>query len=352
VFGTNEVLYGRGKGIYIYEMDSKTGHMFLTCTAENIPNPSYLLLSPCGNFLYCVNELKEYDGAASGSVSAFVYSKNGLSFLGSRSSCGADPCYINIDSKGTHVFVTNYADGSISAFSIEKDGSIGENEAFARHTGKSLHAARQKAPHAHSIFFDNTEKYAFVQDLGIDRTVIYKTDFGVNGKGLVIEPCGFCEFPPGSGPRHGVFHPDGRTCYVANELDVSISVLAWDACTGRLSHTCKVSIPGVDTYESGAAGADIQISLDGLRVYASVRGADILSSFIVTPEKTLLPECSVSSGGKTPRSFALSPDNAFLVAANQDTDNLVVFRTDTLEPVFETSVCTPVCIKIYGEILN
>jgi 6-phosphogluconolactonase len=128
-------------------------------------------------------------------------------------------------------------------------------------------------------------------------------------------------------------------------LDVSVSALEWS--DGKLSHLQTISLVGPEADKNGSLGADIQISPDASRVYASIRGRDTLSSLKVAPTGLLSLERSVPSGGKTPRSFALSPDGRFLLAANQDTDNLAVLRTDTLAPVFETPVPTPVCVKIY-----
>ncbi|MDR1049462.1 MAG: lactonase family protein [Synergistaceae bacterium] len=350
LFGTGDILQGKGKGIYVYEMEPETGRLSLAAVTEGVPNPSYLTLSPSGEFLYCVNELKEYEGMASGSVSAFAHSEGRLRFLNSRATRGTDPCHISIDSKGTHVFAANFMSGSVHAFPVEKDGSLGEGGRFIQHEGKSVHPTRQKGPHAHSLVLDARERYALVPDLGLDRILIYKTDLRPGGEGLTAENHGFYESAPGSGPRHCVFHPSGRFCCVINELDVSVSVLGWSDGKGKLSHLQTLPLVDPETDRNGSIGADIQMSPDGSRVYASIRGLNTLSEMKAGPTGTLSLERSVPSGGKTPRSFALSPDGRFLVAANQDTDNLTVFRADTLDPVFETSVPTPVCVKIYRQL--
>ena len=345
LFGTGDTLQGKGKGIYVYEMDPETGRLTFATATEGIPNPSYLTLSPCGRFLYCVNELKEYEGMASGSVSAFAHSEGKLRFLNSRATQGTDPCHVSVDSNGAYVFAANFMSGSVCAFPVEKDGSLGEGGRFIRHEGQSIHPARQKGPHAHSVVLDARERYALVPDLGIDRIMIYKTDLRPEGGGFSAETPAFYKSAPGSGPRHCVFHPHGRFCYVVNELDISVSVLEW--WDGKLSHLQTIPLAGAETNTSGSIGADVQVSPDGSRVYASIRGLDTLVLLKAAPTGTLSLERSVPSGGKTPRSFALSPDGRFLLTANQDTDNLVVFRTDTLVPVFETPIPTPVCVKIY-----
>ena len=37
---------------------------------------------------------------------------------------------------------------------------------------------------------------------------------------------------PGAGPRHLTFHPGGRFAYLANELDNTVTVCAYDPATG------------------------------------------------------------------------------------------------------------------------
>ncbi|GHS96189.1 3-carboxymuconate cyclase [Synergistales bacterium] len=352
LFGNGNVLNGKGEGIYIYKMNTDTGELSHVSTTRNVPNPSYLVLSPDGKFLYCVNELKEYEGRLSGAASAFaVYPGGELRFLNRLATEGADPCHVNINGcvsgKSTHVTVTNFTSGSVCVFPITLDGFLGEPSRFFQHEGKSVNPTRQKGPHAHSLIFDKDEKYAFVPDLGIDKIVLYKTEF--EGRGLAISESSF-DSAPGSGPRHCVFHPSGRHCYAINELDISVSVMDYDGA-GGLVHRQTISLVPDGTDKSGSIGADIHISALGTAVYASVRGLDTLYILNVEPTGLLSLQGTVPSGGKTPRNFALTPDGKYLIAANQDTDNLVVFKieasTGDLKKLLEVQVPTPVCVRTY-----
>ncbi|GHV44169.1 3-carboxymuconate cyclase [Synergistales bacterium] len=353
LFGTGDVLNGKGEGIYLYKMKPDTGELTHVSTTRNVPNPSYLVLSPCGRFLYCVNELKEYEGCPTGAASAFAVDTTGggFRFLNSRPTGGTDPCHININAGATggstHVTVANFMSGSVCVFPIEEDGSLGEASRFFQHEGKSVYPTRQKGPHAHSLIFDNEEKYAFVPDLGIDKIVVYKTDFWADG---LTDSSGFFASAPGSGPRHCVFHPSGRRCYVINEIDISVSVLDYDGA-GGLVHRQTVPLVPAGTDKSGNIGADIQIAPDGKTVYASVRGLDTLHVLKHEDTGMLSIRATVPSGGRTPRNFAITSDGKYLLAANQDTDNVVVFRIDAetggLDKIFEINVPTPVCVRTY-----
>ncbi|MDR3230345.1 MAG: lactonase family protein [Synergistaceae bacterium] len=356
LFGTGDVLNGKGEGIYLYRMNPDTGGLTHAFTTRNVPNPSYLTLSPCGRFLYCVNELKEYEGQESGAASAFAVEPGSgkLRFLNSRPTGGTDPCHININGNGgksTHVTVTNFMSGSVCVFPVEADGTLGAASRFFQHEGKSVHPTRQKGPHAHSLVFDGGERCAFVPDLGIDRIVIYKTDFGAGG---LMDSSGSFVSAPGSGPRHCVFHPSGRYCYVINELNITVDVLDYD---GIGSLTLRQTVPLVPegTDKSGSIGADIRIlpggESQGKYLYASIRGLDTVSILKVEPTGLLSLRGSVPSGGRTPRSFSITPDGGHLLAANQDTDNVVIFRIDpdtgALKKTAEIHVPTPVCVTAW-----
>ncbi|MBM3459930.1 MAG: hypothetical protein FJX77_15525, partial [Armatimonadetes bacterium] len=57
-----------------------------------------------------------------------------------------------------------------------------------------------------------------------------------------------------------------------------------------------------------------------------------------------------STQGRTPRNFGIDPTGRFLLAANQDTDNVAVFRINQqsgeLTPTGQVlSVPVPVCVK-------
>jgi 6-phosphogluconolactonase len=58
----------------------------------------------------------------------------------------------------------------------------------------------------------------------------------------------------------------------------------------------------------------------------------------------------VSTGGKTPRNFRLDPTGKWLLAANQDSGNVVVFGIDKTSGKLsatgaEVKVPFPVCVK-------
>ena len=122
-FGTGEILEGRGKGIHRYTFDAKTGTLYESTAPAPAENPSYLALSFDKQYLYAVNELKEYKSKAGGAVSAYrIESDGGLRFLNQRPTGGADPCYVGLDRERRCLTVANFTGGSVCSYPLCADG--------------------------------------------------------------------------------------------------------------------------------------------------------------------------------------------------------------------------------------
>lgn len=349
LFGTGQVLEGKGKGIYLYELDLDTGAMVQTDMAPDVLNPSYLVLSDDQRTLYAVNELKEFQGKKGGAVSAFSVSPDSkkLTFLNQQPTFGTDPCHVVISKNGSHVFVSNFMSGSICAYPIQPDGSLGECSQFVQHEGSSVNEKRQKSPHAHSTTFSPDGRFAFVPDLGIDKLVAYEPDYKT---GSLKKAVSFST-EPGAGPRHCVFHPNGRFCYLTNELDCTIYVLQYTPEEGTFQKLQTVPLMQDETFRGENSGADIQITPDGRFLYGSNRGHNSLIGYEADEQTGLLRYVGMTDcRGGVPRNFAIDPTGAYVIVANQDTDNMVVFsiqQDGSLDYVSETFAPTPVCVRPY-----
>jgi len=352
LFGTGQILQSKGKGIYCCELDYETGKLTQIAEFTGIDNPSYLTLDGSRKFLYAVNELKDFDGKEQGAVSAFAVSDDAksLTLLNQKGTNGTDPCHVIVNSDDTHVYVSNFMSGSVIVFPILPDGSLGDASQFIQHEGSSINPTRQTSPHAHSLIFDNTEKYAFVPDLGIDKMVTYKTDFK-NGTLTPGEVPYFQTFG-GAGPRHCVFTPCGKYCYLINELASSLSALAYDATTGGF--TLLQTVPTVvdESFDKHNTCADVHITPDGRFLYGSNRGHDSIVIYAIDGQTGELSYVgNEPCGGRTPRNFAIEPTGKYMLVANQDTDNIVTFAIDqdkgTLKKLSEININTPVCVKPY-----
>ena len=340
----------KSKGIYAYGFDADTGQITPLGRAAETTNPSFVALHPNGRFLYAVNEVQNYKGPNSGGVSAFsIDSSTGkLTFLNEVPSRGADPCYITLDRTGKYVLVANYTGGSIAVFPVLEDGKLGEASAFVQHTGHGTNPERQEKAHAHSIDLSPDNRFAMVDDLGLDELLVYKFDSATGS--LTPNNPPFAKLDPGAGPRHFALSPSGKFAYVVAEMHSTVTVFSNDEKTGTLHALQTISALPKD-FTGQNDDAEIEMYPSGKFLYASNRGSDTITEFAIDRAKgTLTPVAYTPTQGKIPRSFEIDPTGKFLFAANQKSDNIVVFRIDLktghLTPTGQVlDVGSPVCVK-------
>ncbi|MCD6465832.1 lactonase family protein [Candidatus Bathyarchaeota archaeon] len=340
-----------GKGIHIYQMDPESGMLEELGRVTGVVNPSFLAIDSEQRHLYAVNEVLSFGGEKVGAVSSFsIDEKSGkLTFLNNRFSKGAGPCYLSLDETNRYIFVTNYDGGSVCVLPINGDGSLGEPVDFVRHEGSSINPLRQEGPHPHSVITGPGNMHVYVADLGLDKVMIYKFSL-VNGK---LSPADqpYVRVKAGAGPRHFVFHPNGKFAYLINELDSTIVAYAYNEKNGSLEE-----IQTVSTLPIGFRGvnyaADLHLTPSGTFLYGSNRGHDSLAIYRVDGETGRLSYVGhENTGGRTPRNFAIDPSGRFLLVANRRSNNVVVFQinleTGLLKPTgYEAHVPSPACIKI------
>ena len=341
---------GDSKGIYIYDMDTKTGMLTPAGNAPLVSNPSFLTIAPDHKHLYACNEVDDFDAAHEGAVSAFAIDAKtgGLTLLNQQPSAGGGPCFVSMDSKGKNVLVANYGSGSVGVLPVGADGKLMPPSDKKQHEGKGTDPARQEGPHAHSINLDPANHFAFAADLGLDKVFIYRFDAAKGA--LTPNTPAFASVAPGSGPRHLSFHPNGHYAYVINEMASTVTAFHYDAAKGSLTELQTVS-----TIPAGFTGmttcAEIRVHPSGKFLYGSNRGHDSIAIFAIDADTgKLTPAGHQSTQGKTPRNFNLDPTGQFLLAANQDSDTVVVFRIDAqtgqLTPTGQTlDIPKPVCVK-------
>ncbi len=342
----------KSEGIYIYKLNLASGALESYKTVKNVVEPSFLAIDKSKKYLYAVNETVEYEGKQSGAVSAFaINQKTGdLEFLNKQPSLGGAPCHVSVSDNGKFVLVANYVGGNVAVFPVGKDGKLGASIDLEQHSGSGANKERQEAAHAHSIMPDENNRFVFANDLGIDKVMIYEFD-KQSGKLKPNSAQPFYQTKAGAGPRHFKFHPNEKFAFVINELDMTISSLAYNAKQGMLKEIQIV--PTLPADFSGAnTCADIHVAPNGKFLYGSNRGHDSIVSYRIDEKTGKLEYVEhTSTGGKTPRNFAIDPDGQFLLAANQNSDSIVVFRIDEksgkLEPTGNTAqVPSPVCLKL------
>jgi 6-phosphogluconolactonase len=343
------------KGIYAYRFDATTGQLTSIGLAAESTDPSFVAVHPNGKYLYAVNEIGSFNGMKSGAVSSFAIDRNSgtLKPLNQVSTHGAGPCYVSLDKTGRFVLVANYDGGSVATFAIQDDGSLSLAKGFVEHSGSSVDKERQEGPHAHWIGVSPDNRFTLAADLGLDDVMVYKFD-DVQGKLTPNNPP-YAQMKPGSGPRHLAFHPNGKFVYLISEMSSSVTAFAYSAQKGSL--TALQTVPALPKDYTGLSeAAEIAVHPSGKFVYASNRGtANSIAVYKIDASKgTLTPAGAFSTKGKIPRNFVIDPSGKFLLAANEDSGNIVIFRIDAvsgaLTPTGQVEeVSAPVCITFVPE---
>ena len=339
---------GASKGIYVYSFNAASGEATPVSIADSVSNPSFLTVAPSGKFLYAVNQ---NSGGTPSEVSAFAFEKTTgqLRLINKQLTGSEGPCYISIDASGKWVMVGHYTGGTIAAFQVEKNGSLKSHGQLIAHTGSSVNAQRQEKAHVHAAVFSPDQRLLLVPDLGTDKVMIYRFDPAFYKKPLTAskkQP--FVKTKPGSGPRHLTFHPSLPYVYLIEELQGTIS--AFQLGQDTLKFVQNISSHPAD-YTGTKGSADIHVSPDGKFLYASNRGdANNIAIFAINPENGRLSAKGFQSTmGLVPRNFTIDPTGNYLLVANQQSNNVVIFKRDIqtgqLQPTGkEISVPNPVCL--------
>ena len=330
---------GNGRGIHLFEMDRASGALAPRGVYESGSSPSCLVLNAAGDRLYSANETDHAGGHNEGTVSAFGVNRTDgqLTLLNSTPSGGAGPTYISIHPSGKFVLVANYFGGSVAVLPILTDGRLGPATYIQRDIGtlgpkKATHAppgsfafSGHDHTHAHMIQADPSGRFVLHAELGLDRIFIWKFDDRAGA--LIPNDPPSVSLPPGDGPRHFFFHPNGRWCYSLQEEGSNVVLFDYDPAKGWLTARQTIS-----SLPPGFAGSnfcsEIMVSSDGRFVYCGNRLHDSIAIFAIDRTGKLSFVGEEWTRGDYPRSFNFDPSGKFLYCCNQRDDNVAVFRVD------------------------
>ena len=341
--------FGTGaEDIYVSEFDPATGELTDPKSVAKVTRPNFLAIHPDGEHLYAACRLPEEDGQR-GSVVAYKVNKatGALEKLNELDSQGAASCHLNVDATGKMVAVANYQSGSVTAMTINADKSLGQVSGLIQHQGSSVNPDRQKGPHAHSVNFSPDNRFVIAADLGLDKVLVYKVDPSIGGIAPNDPPS--VSVAPGGGPRHFTFHPNGKNAYVINEMGSTVTAFNYDAAAGAFEEIQMIStLP--EGYGQPTTTAEVLVHQSGKFLYGSNRGHDSIAVFYISDDGKLTSVEQTSSGGETPRNFRIGPQGKYLLAANQQTNNVVLFSIDQESGKLtatgrELSIPNPMCVR-------
>jgi 6-phosphogluconolactonase len=330
---------GNGRGIHIFQVNRTTGFLTATGIHEMGTSPGCLAVNAAGTRLYSANETDRVGDGKEGTVSAFSIQKadGKLELLNTVPSGGAGPTYASIHPGGKFLFVANYFGGSVAVLPILPDGRLGPATDVKTPAGKigptkatnaspgSFAISGHDRTHAHMIQADPSGRFVLHVDLGLDTIFVWKFD-GEKGKLIANDPPA-ASLPPGDGPRHFHFHPNGRWLYSIQEEGSTVVLFDYDADTGRLTARQTIS-----TLPAGFAGSnfcsEILVSADGRFVYVGNRLHDSVAIFSIETDGALKYIGEEWTRGDYPRSFNFDPTGQFFYSCNQRADCVAAFKVD------------------------
>lgn len=314
--GTYTSQEGGGQGIGLATYDDATGRVTATGTLTGVPDPSYLAVHPSGRTLYAVDEREK------GGVTAIALSATGEpEVLGTRDTGGAGPCHLSVHPGGRWLLSANYGSGSVAIHPIAESGALGERADLVTHSAPPP-GPGQDGPHAHQISTSPDGRHVLAVDLGNDTVYTYRLD----EKAGTLRQVSYASLRPGAGPRHLTFHPSGRFAYLANELDDTVVVCAYDPATGRLTPGEPQS---TGTGEGTNYPAQIVVTREGRFAFLANRGHNSITRYAIEGDGARLRLLdTVAVSGDFPRHLAFSPSQRLLFTANQKSSSVSVFHVD------------------------
>lgn len=330
---------GNGRGIHIFHVDRNSGAMSPVGTFDLGTSPSCLAINSAGTRLYSSNETDRVGENKQGTISSFAIDRadGQLKLLDTVPSGGAGPTYLSIHPSGRHLLVANYFGGSVSVLPIDADGRLGEATDVKVDEGEIGPTRATNAPpgsmafsghdrtHAHMIEADPTGRFVLHVDLGLDKIFVWKLDQRTGT--LSANDPDSVSLPPGDGPRHFDFHPNGRWFYSIQEEGSTIVLFDYDSARGRLSARQTISTLPAEFAGSNFC-SEILVSADGRFVYAGNRLHDSIGIFAIGPDGELSFVGEEWTRGNYPRSFSFDPTGRFLYCCNQRADHVTVFEVN------------------------
>ena len=317
------------QGIYVAKVDQGTGKLEPVQTVPS-DNPSFLALSPDQGFLYAINEVDNYEGKNAGSVEAYKIDPGSgkISLINRQALPGPIPAHLQVDPSGKYLVVAIYMGGQFAVFPIGADGSLGAPTDVVQQHGSGPNKERQEAPHPHCVMFDPAGHYLATADLGIDKVETWQLQ---NGKLAKVSEIAL---PPGSGPRHLAFSPDGGVLYVISELKATVTALPYDAQSGKLGEPIAAVSTVPADFPAAKSTAEIMVHPSGKFLYGSNRrfsdhpDADAIVVFKLDAKGVPEREQFVTKDIAFPRGFQLDPTGTWLYALNQKGDSIVQLKID------------------------
>jgi 6-phosphogluconolactonase len=311
-------------GILAFDWNPATAELIPLGVAAKFASAQWITFSEDHQYLYAAAGLESFNGKPTGAVASFRVANGELEQLSAQNSAGTGTCHVALDRTGRVLLAADYFGSSAASFLVT-EGKLSPAVWGEYYLGHGPNASRQQVAHAHFASYSPDNRFAYINDLGLDCIHIYT----LNSERAMLTPAGTYHARPGAGPRTLHFHPNGHTAYSINELDSTVDVLEWNKTDGSLSLITRIELLP-EGFNGLSRACDTLITKDGRNVYFVNRDKDFLYSFRAEfANGKLTPIGRTNCGGKTPRSVTLDPTERWMLVANQDSNLISVFRRNT-----------------------
>ncbi len=309
--------YGPGDGgqpsVALYGLSDKTDAA-MEVWSDTVAAPSYLCTYQ--DICFAIRE-EEKDG------SVLLYRRDGDTYLLQDELFlkGGGLCHIVYQPTNETLYCSFYATGHIAAVQV-KDYHFTKVVSFFQikpEDGESL-------TRVHCCTLEPDGSRVLASNIALDRIYLYHSEEGVLVPNTGYE---YIQLERGIGPRHLKFHPIQNYLYLITEYSNEILTFLYkvEDDVPQLLLLQRIStLPG--GYAGDSTGSAVDISKDGRFLYAANRGADTIAVFEIDTEGILHKIQDASCLGRCPRHIALTKDDAVLMAANQESNEAVMFHID------------------------
>ena len=271
-----------------------------------LPRTSYIIRK--NDILYITQNAARKSTDKSGKI--YAVDRRTMQILHSMKVNGITPCHAAVSPDGKFLYTANYSSGSISEIPLD-NGIPTAPPRIISHQGKGKDLRRQKSPHPHFVGFAPGGNQLFACDLGTDEIWIYNY---ISGKGIALPCVKKLKTAPGAGPRHLAFSPDGKTIYVANELDSTAASFQKTAGTWKMVKTLSTR-PAAPVAKKNFPGA-IKISSCGKYFFVTNRGDDTIAMFKTFADGDFELLDNIPAQGIYPSDIKLNGDDSILWCIN------------------------------------
>lgn len=340
------------EGILSLVCDTETGSFERVGCVRGIIDPIYFVLNPAKTRLYAVqkDETGRLPAGHPGIVVAYAVEGPRLTELNRLPIGAMNPCHLAVDPRGSWLSWADYSDPQAGVLALRPDGSLDTAvpQSVVRHAGRGPNAARQECAHIHCTVPTPDGRALGVVDLGIDQIRFY--DLGARRSGLREVSSLRITAAPGLGPRHILFHPNGRLMFLVCELGNAVCSYHYTGSSFELLDTQPMLPPG---FTGASKAAAIKLTADGRTLVATNRGHESLAAYAVNLKSGKLTPRAISRlAGSSPRDAEFMPGDRFMLVGYELSDAIASYSFDRAAGTFahaagipDLPVHHPLCFK-------